>query len=322
MFLAAGVGAFDSAIFHLFTHAFFKALLFLGAGSVMHAMAGTIDIRYFSGLAKSMRITAITFWIGGLALAGFPLFAGFWSKDEIIHAALHGETPWLGWMAILTAWLTAFYTFRMIFMAFHGEERLPRNVEHAHESGPWMTVPLMLLAVGAATAGFVGVAFKAQGAFLSPHGRFHLFLSSIFPSAHHAGETEAQPWILQGYNLMIISGLISIWGIFTAWYFYRRRPTIPMAIALSSGPVYRLFYNKYYFDELYDLVFVRPLFRLGEICYGIDRYFINAILWIISAIPRAIGLGLRTWQTGAMQGYALAMVVGVLVMVWWMLVGS
>src|SRR5262249_6572980 len=155
-----------------------------------HAMAGVIDIRYFSGLAKSMRITAVTFWIGGLALAGFPLLAGFWSKDEIVHAALHSELPWLGWMAILTAWLTAFYTFRMICMAFHGQQRLPRSVEHAHESGPWMTTPLILLSIGALFAGFAGVTLKSNAGFLTPHGSFHHFLSTAFPPAHEAVATE------------------------------------------------------------------------------------------------------------------------------------
>ena len=157
MFLGLGVGAYDSSIFHLFTHAFFKALLFLGAGSVMHAMAGTIDIRRFAGLRKSMPITYVTFVIGGLALAGFPLLAGFWSKDEILHAALESDMPYLAVVGIVTAWLTAFYTFRMIYMAFHGQERLPQGVEHAHESGIWMCGPLVVLSIGAVFAGYAGV---------------------------------------------------------------------------------------------------------------------------------------------------------------------
>ena len=328
MFLAAGVGAFDSAIFHLYTHAFFKALLFLGAGSVMHAMAGVIDIRHFSGLAKSMKITATTFWIGGLALAGFPLLAGFWSKDEIVHAALSSDMPWLGYMALLTAWMTAFYTFRMIFMAFHGRERLPRNVDHAHESGPWMSMPLVILSVGAICAGYVGVTFGGHGflGVFEPHGEFHHFLSYFTGGSHHAtpkhvGGAEGA-WLLGGHRLMYISAAISFWGIWTAWFFYRRRPTIPLAIAFSSGGLYRLLYNKYYVDELYDLALVRPLRRVGVLCYNLDRYVINAILWIIAAIPRAVGILLTGWQTGAMQGYALAMVIGLLVMMWWMLVAA
>ena len=124
------------------------------------------------------------------------------------------------------------------------------------------------------------------------------------------------------YWLMYLSAIISIWGIATAWYFYRRRPTIPMAIALVSGPVYRLLYNKYYVDEVYDAIFVKPLRRLGEICYDLDNYLINSILWLITLVPRAIGFGLRRWQQGAIQGYALGMVVGLVVVLWWMLASA
>ncbi|MBK8271003.1 MAG: NADH-quinone oxidoreductase subunit L [Planctomycetes bacterium] len=333
MFLGLGVGAFDSAMFHLYTHAFFKACLFLGAGSVMHAMAGEIDIRRFSGLRKAMPITYFTFLISGLALAGVPLLSAFWSKDEIIHAALASSTPWLGWIGLVTAFLTAFYTFRMIFMAFHNEERLPRGVEHAHESGVWMSAPLVLLAIGAVFAGYVGVT-TGHGGFLGmfePHGAFHHFLAPNFSDAkghemtvaaaqgvaHGAGEHGSE-----SHWLMWLSSGLAFYGIFNAWYFYTRRPGIPLAIALASGSVYKLFYHKYYVDELYDLVFVRPLRRLGDMCYACDRFVINGILWIIAAIPRAIGFLLRGWQQGAMQGYALGMVVGLVVIMWWVLANA
>jgi NADH-quinone oxidoreductase subunit L len=327
MFLGLGVGAFDSAIFHLYTHAFFKALLFLAAGSVMHAMGGVIDIRRFSGLGRSMKITATTFWIGGLALAGFPLLSGFWSKDEIIHAALSSDMPWLGWIGLVAAWLTAFYTFRMIFMAFHGPQRLPVGEAHAHESGRWMTVPLMVLSVGAVFAGYAGVSLEAHGflGFLAPHGSFQHFLKSVLPGAPTAtavGAGETGGLLRAGHTLMYVSGLIALWGIWTAWFFYRRRPTIPMALALASGPVYRMLYHKYYADEIYDRVFVRPLRRLAEFCFGIDKYFINGVLWLIAAVPRAVGFGLKRWQTGALQGYAAGMVAGVLVLLWWMLLAT
>ena len=328
MFLGLGVGAFDSAIFHLYTHAFFKALLFLGAGSVMHAMGGVIDIRKFGGLARGMKITAITFWIGGLALAGFPLLSGFWSKDEIIHAALAGPNWFLGVVGLITALLTASYTFRMIFMAFHGRERLPHGVEHAHESGAWMAVPLILLAIGAAFAGYVGVTPHAGGflGVFEPHGGLHQFLAPVFADARHmlrvASEAHGTAHAGGGHALLIVSALISLWGIGTAWFFYRRRPTIPGAIALSAPTMHQLLYHKYYVDELYDAAFVRPLRRLGEFCHGVDRYFINGILWLIAAVPRAVGFGLRGWQHGAMQGYALAMVVGLLVILLWTLVRS
>ncbi len=322
MFLGLGVGAFDSAIFHLYTHAFFKALLFLGAGSVMHAMHGVIDIRRFGGLSKSMPITAGTFFVGALALAGCPLLAGFWSKDEIVHAALASNMPWLGWVALVTALMTAFYTFRMVFMAFGGRERLPAGVEHAHENGKWMTVPLMLLTIGAVFAGYVGVTFVKSGGFLAifePHGHFHHFLSGVIGPATaklHSAHAEAHG----GHWLMWLSGGIFFVGMLTARYIYLRHPAIAHAAAVASGPVHKLLYNKYYVDELYDIGIVRPLRRLGALCVGIDQYFINGILWIISAIPRLIGFGLRGLQSGGMQSYATGMVVGVIAIVLWVLI--
>ncbi|MBX3393939.1 MAG: NADH-quinone oxidoreductase subunit L [Phycisphaerae bacterium] len=340
MFLALGVGAFDSAVFHLYTHAFFKACLFLGAGSVMHAMAGEIDIRRFSGLRRGMPVTYFTFLISGAALAGVPLLAAFWSKDEIIHAALSSSTPWLGWIGLLTALLTAFYTFRMIYMAFHNEVRLPRGVEHAHESGFWMAVPLVVLAIGAVFAGYVGVSVgPGEGRFLGmfePHGAFHHFLEPVFADAKHHEMTVAAAPILShaggdahaasgsaahagGHWLMWLSAGIAAYGIFNAWYFYTRRPGIPLAIALASGSIYQLFYHKYYVDELYDYAFVRTLRRIGDLCYACDRFVINTLLWIIAALPRAIGFLLRGWQQGAMQGYALGMMLGLVAILWWVL---
>jgi len=321
MFLGLGVGAFDSAIFHLFTHAYFKALLFLGAGSVMHAMHGVIDIRRFGGLRRAMPITANTFLIGGLALAGCPLLAGFWSKDEIVHAALGSNMPWLGWMALATALLTAFYTFRMIFLAFYGRERLPAGVEHAHENGKWMTVPLMLLTIGAIGAGYFGVTMKAGGfmGVFEPHGAFHHFLSSVIDPAKHllpAAHAEAHG----GHWLMWLSGGLFLVGMLTARYIYLRHPAIAHAAAVASGPLHKLLYNKYYVDELYEMAIVSPLRKLGGVCVGIDRYVINGLLWIISAIPRGVGFGLRGFQSGGMQSYATGMVVGVIAIVLWVLI--
>jgi NADH-quinone oxidoreductase subunit L len=172
MFLGVGVFAASSAIFHLFTHAFFKALLFLGAGSVMHAMGGVIDVRRFGGLRRIMPVTFITMLIGSAALAGFPLLAGFWSKDEIIHHAML-QHPLLGMMGLITAALTAFYTFRMIFLAFFGPERVPEGVS-AHESGRWIQLPLVVLAVGALSAGYLGVHVESGGFLGFPRtGREH-----------------------------------------------------------------------------------------------------------------------------------------------------
>jgi NADH-quinone oxidoreductase subunit L len=185
MFLGVGVFAASSAIFHLFTHAFFKALLFLGAGSVMHAMGGVIDVRRFGGLRRIMPVTFITMLIGSAALAGFPLLAGFWSKDEIIHHAML-QHPLLGMMGLITAALTAFYTFRMIFLAFFGPERVPEGVS-AHESGRWIQLPLVVLAVGALSAGYLGVHVESGG-----------FLGFLAPEENMAAPATAIPWVPEG----------------------------------------------------------------------------------------------------------------------------
>ncbi|HPF38260.1 MAG TPA: NADH-quinone oxidoreductase subunit L [Phycisphaerae bacterium] len=327
MFLGLGVGAFDSSVFHLFTHAFFKACLFLGAGSVMHAMGGVIDIRKFSGLRRQMPVTHATFLISSLALAGFPLLSAFWSKDEIIHAAFESGFPLFGWIGLITAALTAFYTFRMVAMAFWGQERMAPGVEHAHEGGAWMNFPLIFLAVGAIGAGYFGVHMVSGGGFLGvfePHGAFHHFLEPVIASAkgilsgHGAEHAVAHAG---GHTLMYVSALIAIGGILLASYLYTKRPTIPFAIAAASGSLHRLLYNKYYVDEIYDAVFVQPLRRLGRFCFGVDRNFINAILYVLGNIPRAIGFGLRSGQQGAMQGYALGMIIGIVALIWIVLNG-
>ncbi len=326
MFMGLGVGAFDSSIFHLYTHAFFKACLFLGAGSVMHAMGGVIDIRKFSGLKRDLPFTYWTFLVSALALAGIPLLAAFWSKDEIIHAAFASSTPILGWIGLITALLTAFYTFRMVSMAFWGPVRLPRGVEHAHEGGVWMNFPLVFLAAGAVFAGYAGVHF-AGGGFLGafePGGALHSFLGPVMASAKgilagHAGAHAAEH--AGGHTLMYASSGIAVFGVLSSAYLYLKRPTIPWAIAAASGSLYRLIYNKYYVDEIYDAIFVQPLRRIGRFCFGTDRNFINAILYILGNVPRAIGFVLRSGQQGAMQGYALGMVVGIVVLLWIVLNG-
>ncbi|MEK7756938.1 MAG: NADH-quinone oxidoreductase subunit L, partial [Planctomycetota bacterium] len=250
MFLALGVYAADSAIFHLFTHAFFKALLFLGAGSVMHAMGGVIDVRHFSGLRRVLPWTYATFVIGSLALAGFPMFSGFFSKDEIIHHALAAH-PVLGGMALLTAALTAFYTFRMVFLAFHGSTRVPEGV-HPHESGGWMLAPLCVLSIGALAAGYVGV--DAFGR------KFHHFLSPVFANTFasaHPVQAAAHATFWSEYGLMILSGGLSIAAIVAAYVIYVRQPWIPGLLKASAMGVYRLLWGKYHVDELYDLSVVQ-----------------------------------------------------------------
>jgi NADH-quinone oxidoreductase subunit L len=245
MFLGVGVYAADSAIFHLFTHAFFKALLFLGAGSVMHAMGGIIDVRRFGGLRRILPWTFITFVVGSLALAGFPLLSGFFSKDEIIHHALVFH-PVLGVMGLLTALMTAFYTFRMVFLAFFGTERVPEGV-HPHESGGWMLVPLVVLAVGAVFAGYVGVEATGRG--------FHHFLSPVFESTFVAsnpalsgGHAAADPGFWAHYGLMILSGALSVIGILVAYVMYVRQPWLAGLAKASATDAHTTLWNKYYVE--------------------------------------------------------------------------
>ena len=307
MVLAIGVYAADSAIFHLFTHAFFKALLFLGAGSVMHAMGGIIDVRHFGGLRKVLPWTFATFVIGSLALSGFPMLSGFFSKDEIIHHALAAH-PVLGVIGLLTALLTAFYTFRMVFLAFHGPYRVPEGV-HPHESGVWMRAPLLVLSLGALAAGYLGT----EGT-----GALHRFLEPVFADTfarynpihivEHAG-------FWAHYGLMIVSGALAIVGILAAYLLYVREPWIPGLLKASAPRGYRTLWNKYYVDELYDGAIVKPAQRGGRFCVGLDDYGVDGLIWVVTAIPRAVAYLLRTAQSGLLQGYALSMVAGIAIIV-------
>ncbi|MGE0481804.1 MAG: NADH-quinone oxidoreductase subunit L [Phycisphaerae bacterium] len=315
MFAGLGCGAPDSAIFHLYTHAFFKALLFLTAGNVMHAMGNVIDVRQFSGLRAVLPTTYRLMGIGCLALAGLPLLAGFWSKDEIIHAAFDRH-PFVGLLLLLTAAMTAYYTFRMFFLCFHGPLRLPPEAgHHPHDMPAVMMRPLYVLAAGAVFAGYVGVQLKASIAdsflgVIAPHGAFHHYLetASIEVTAKHGGG---------GAWLMYLSGLIAIGGIYIAYRRYGAAPAVdPDAAAL--GGVWRLWNAKYYVDEIYDRVFVRPLRKLGDIFFATDRIGIDGLVWFFGMLPRGAGAVLRTWHVGALQAYALGMAAGVagLLLVW------
>jgi len=307
MFLALGVYAADSAIFHLFTHAFFKALLFLGAGSVMHALGGVIDLRHFSGLRRVLPWTYGSFVIGSLALSGFPLFSGFFSKDEIIHHALAFH-PVLGGLALLTAALTAFYTFRMVFLAFHGSKRLPEGV-HAHESGGWMMAPLCVLSIGAVAAGYVGADVTGRA--------FQHFLAPVFATTFaraHLPEVGEHATFWSAYGLMVVSGGLSMAAIVAAYVVYVRQPWISGLVKASATGVYRLLWGKYHVDDLYNLSVVQPARKTGRLCVGFDDYFVDGLLWVITAIPRGIAYLLRGMQSGLLQGYALSVVTGVVVL--------
>ncbi len=316
MFLGVGVYAADSAIFHLYTHAFFKALLFLGAGSVMHALGGVIDVRHFGGLRRVLPWTFATFLVGALALAGFPGLAGFFSKDEIIHHALSAH--WLlGGIGLLTAMLTAFYTFRMVFLAFYGPQRVPEGC-HPHESGAWMLLPLVVLAVGAALAGYVGFGPVSHA--------FHDFLAPVFAGtfvAHnpvHAHAPDHAGFWAQ-YGLMIVSGSLAVVAILAAYAIYVQRPWLAGLARATFPGAYRALWNKYFVDEAYDAAIVRPARQGGRLCVGLDDYFIDGLLWVVTAVPRGLAYLFRGLQGGAMQSYGLSMIAGIAVivlLVFWM----
>ena len=309
MFVALGCRAPDSGVFHVFTHAWFKALLFLGAGSVMHAMGGVIDVRQFSGLRHILPQTYKVMLIGCLALAGFPLLAGFWSKDEIVHAAF-ARHPAVGVLMLLTALLTAYYTFRMFFLCFHGKLRLPAEAgDHPHESPPVMTVPLWILALGAVFTGYLGVTWHPGASsflgVLAPHGFFHHYLHhSTIGTPKPLGEA---PW------LMYLSAAIALVGIGLAWLRYGSAPTDEPDRKLLGG-LWNLWNAKYYVDEIYDRVFVRPLRGLGRLLWGTDNHGVDGLIWCVTAVPRGMAFALHFAQRGALQAYALGMVLGLVVL--------
>ncbi|MBK9126692.1 MAG: NADH-quinone oxidoreductase subunit L [Phycisphaerales bacterium] len=312
MFVALGCAAPHAGVFHVFTHAWFKALLFLGAGAVMHAMGGVIDVRRFSGLRHVLPHTYAVMLVGCLALAGFPLLSGFWSKDEILHAAWHRH--WLvGALLLACAGLTSYYTFRMFFLCFHGRLRLPAEAgEHPHESGPVMTVPLYVLAAGAVFAGYLGVHLHASASgsflgFLAPHGYFHSYLAdSTLGAAHHA---EGGIW------LAYVSAAVALAGILLAWRRYGAAPQVdPDERAL--GPLFRLWNAKYYVDEIYEAIFVRPLRAAGRFFFATDNYGVDGAVWTVSAVPRVAAFALHFFQRGALQAYAACMVIGLVALLW------
>jgi NADH-quinone oxidoreductase subunit L len=297
-----------AAIFHLFTHAFFKALLFLGAGSVMHAMGGVIDMRRFGGLRRIMPVTHLTFLCGAAALAGVPLLSGFWSKDEILSTTYSAsqeaerfrpEYLVLFVVGILTAGLTAFYTFRAYFMTFWGEERIPEEAgHHAHESPNVMTIPLIFLAIGAV---FVGA---LVGPMTHWFGHLLAYLPDLDPTIEHP-----ENWLL-----MAISGAIALGGIVVAWFMYIAQPELPGRLVQHMQVAYQMSLNKFEVDELYDSLIVRPLLGFAEFCRLIDHYLVDGIVDLIGHVPRLIADFLfRPMQNGLVQFYALAMVLGLTV---------
>ncbi|UOQ97396.1 NADH-quinone oxidoreductase subunit L [Hymenobacter sp. 5317J-9] len=309
MFLALGVMGYSTALFHVLTHAFFKALMFLGAGSVIHAMSNEQDLRRMGGLRKALPITFLTFLIGCLAISGIPPFSGFFSKDEILaHAFEHNKVLWA--MGLLTAFLTAFYMFRLLFLAFFGEFRgTEEQKHHLHESPASMTFPLIILAVLAAVGGFMGAPMFTGG-----HHYLAEYLAPIFtysqrlmPEAFTAEPDHNTELMLIG--LSVAAGVL---GIVLAYVMYVARGTRPAEDESHRSAPESLVYHKYYIDELYNALFTRPVMWLST---GLYKFVENGIIDpVVGFFGRAVNGGgalLRYVQTGAVETYLILMVIGI-----------
>jgi NADH-quinone oxidoreductase subunit L len=320
MFVALGVGAYGIAIFHLFTHAFFKALLFLGSGSVIHAMSDEQDMRNMGGLMPHLKVTWAMMLIGTLALTGFPFTAGYFSKDAIIESAFaaHGGAATMAfWLLVIAACFTSFYSWRLMFMTFHGKPRASRDVmNHVHESPQVMLIPLYVLAVGALLAGivfkeyFVGhdeALFWGTSLYRSPENK-------IVEEFHHV-----PAWVVWSpFVAMVI-------GFALSWLFYIRKPDLPRKLAEQHQPVYQFLLNKWYIDELYDLIFVRPAKWLGRFFWKkgdgwlIDGFGPDGIsARVLDTTNRIVKL-----QSGFVYHYAFAMMIGIVFLItWYMFAGA
>jgi NADH-quinone oxidoreductase subunit L len=282
MFLGCGIGAYTAAVFHLMTHAFFKALLFLSAGSVIHALSGEQDIRKMGGLSSKIPWTHKLFVIGTIAIAGIPPFAGFWSKDEIMaHAFTHHHYLLYG-MAAIGAFLTSFYMFRLTYLTFYGKSRMDHHTaEHVHESPTVMIGPLMVLGLLSLTGGFLG--------FPPEHGWLHQFLA---PVAGAGGEHEASTGLVLMLMMMATGIALLGWGL--AHYLYSINITAPDRWAAKAKAVYTTLLNKYYVDELYDFLFVEPTKRLGLLLDWFDRVVVDGIVRSVGHMVE-LGAAGSTW---------------------------
>lgn len=333
MFFALGVSAYSAAMFHLMTHAFFKALLFLGAGSVIHAMSDEQDMRRMGGIWKYIPTTYVLMWVGSLALAGVPFFAGFYSKDLILEAAF-ASGSWFGqmafWMGIAAALMTAFYSWRLILLTFHGKPRASaETMAHVHESPNVMLIPLAVLAAGAIMAGsmFYGAFansatsaghtqdIKHVGDMVSIWDKDYFFGDSIkvlpendsVVAAHHVPK-----WVKL---LPILAGAL---GIGFAFVVYMFREGMADKIARAFKPLHTLFYNKWYFDELYNFLFVKPCFVIGKLFWKGDKNVIDGLGPDgVSKLSRGIAGRLGVFQTGYMFHYAFVMMIGLIGLVSW-----
>jgi len=319
MFFAAGVGAYGAAMFHLFTHAFFKALLFLCAGSVIHGMSDEQDMRKMGGIWKLIPWTYALMWIGSLALAGIPFFAGYYSKDIILEsafAARSGPGMFAFWLGVGAAMMTAFYSWRLILMTFHGETRADHETyHHVHES-PWvMLVPLIVLAVGAVLAGYLYFD-KFVGEDMEEFWRGAILFGPENEVPHHAHDVA--PWV------KLAPLVVGLAGIAIAYMFYMFRTDLPGRLAGAFGGLYRFLLNKWYFDELFEATLVEPAKNLGFALWkGGDGKIIDGLGPDgIASVSQDVAKQATRLQSGYVYHYAFAMLIGVVALVTWYLFGS
>ena len=312
MFLAVGVGAFSAGIFHLMTHAFFKALLFLGAGSVIHSLSGEQNMLKMGGLRRHLPVTYFSLLIAALTISGLPLLSGFFSKDEILWYAyaspIGSKTLWA--IGTLGAGFTAFYIFRLVFLTFFGESRVkPEAAAHIHESPRVMTIPLIILAVLSVIGGYIGVPASLGGS-----SRFEHFLRPVFEKSHtfigmssEAGHSSFE------YLLMVISLMAAAAGFVLAYRWYVNRPEAPARAAEKMSSVYRILANKYYIDEIYDALIIKPFFYVSEVFWKIfDVLIIDGLVNGTAVIFRGTGQIVRKIQTGYVQEYIVVFLIGVI----------
>jgi NADH-quinone oxidoreductase subunit L len=324
MFLAAGCGAYGVAVFHLGTHAFFKALLFLGSGSVIHAMGGEQDIRKMGGLRKALPVTYWTFLVGTLAISGVPGLAGFFSKDAIL-AASWGQSKLLWLVGLVTAGLTACYMFRLVFLTFGGEFRgTEEQRHHLHESPRSMTVPLTVLAVGSVLAGYVGLPRLGEWNW----NWLETFLAPVWVPIHQSGGAEAlshavehHPTLATELALMGLSVGVAGLGIWIAWSIWGEGGIeAGEKWAKRSPAIHRLLFNKYWVDEFYDAAVVRPLAAIARFCRtAVDGILIEGGVHSLPFFARLAGDLGRFSTTGNVRNYALYFFAGVVLLLWWLL---
>ncbi len=315
MFLALGVTAYSASMFHVITHAFFKALLFLGAGSVIHAMSDEQDIRFMGGLRKKLPITFLTFFVGTWAIAGLPPFAGFFSKDEILaHAFEHNILLW--GIGVLASAMTSFYMFRLLFLTFFGDFRgTDEQKHHLHESPSAMTIPLIVLAVFSALGGFIGVPEALGGSH-----QLAEFMSPLFDLSRQVSpETFAATTLSHSeeYLLMGISVVVALVAAIVAYVMYVSRGAVPAPESETRGGLQNVVYNKYYVDELYDAVFVKPIKVLSGLLASFGEFFIDLFVDGTGKLVKSLSNLGRQTQTGSISYYIFAMVVGIMVILFW-----